>query len=282
MAVVVDPLAPNPTPSASVTSSDGFLTVTVDPAFGGALLQAHFSSLNPDPFAVMFVRGDGLRVRSGDSRRSPGGYATAYDHEAPLGETSSWTAIPLDRDGVAGTSSTGAAVALPDPTGSRLWVNSIDSPSLSMLLTVTAPVVSWSHQGRVSFATVPGNPYPAGSWDVPAAREGSLAFLTSTLAERDSLVALLASGPLLLQAKSAWGWGQCYVLPTGYEEGSGPSGVQDVRRMWAVSVTEIARPATLDCALFIPGKSYADTLVLAATYTASAATWPLYANILEP
>lgn len=282
MAVVVDPLAPNPTPPSQVTSSDGFLAITVDATYGGVLLQANFSSLNPDPYSVRFLRNGVTRVRSGDSRRSPGGYATAYDHEAPLGAVSSWTAVPLDRDEVPLAPSAAAAVLLPDPSGSRSWIKSVQSPGLSMLCTVTAPGPSWEYEGRVSFSTVPGSPYPSGSWDVPSARTGVMEILTSSLSERDGLHDLLASGPLLVQGKAAWGWGDVFALATGYREGVGPSGVQDQRRLWSVSLTEIARPATIDTALFLPGKSYAQTGVLAPTYTISASTWPLYEDIVSP
>lgn len=270
----------NPAPPATATSPDGVLTVTADAANGGVLLRADFSGLATHPKYVRFLRGS-ERVRSGDPARSPGGHAVAYDAEAPLGGTSTWTAVPLDADEEPGTSSAGASLLVPAPTGSRtLWVKSLDRPSLSMAVTLLRPLPSVSRGARVALHEVPGDTYPGGSWDVRSARQVSLQALTATLAERDQMWALLDSGILLVQGIEAWGLGGLYALPGDVDEAYVGSVMSDQRRIWTIPLAEQRRPATLDSPLYVPGKSYGDSLAAAATYAARLSMWPTYGDRL--
>lgn len=94
MAYIVDPTVTPPTAPATTTSTDGILTVTLDPDNAGVYLHADFSSV-PDVTKVRFFREDGTPVRSGDPAPAISGVATAYDLEAPVGSVTGWYAIPI-------------------------------------------------------------------------------------------------------------------------------------------------------------------------------------------
>lgn len=277
--IIVDPSFVPPPPPATATSSDGYLTATLDPAHAGVILKANFSSLGTVPVKVRFYR-DGVLVRSGDPAWAPGGIAIAYDHEVPVGATSSWTAVPILASGALGTSSTPVALTVPAPSGSLGWLKSIISPDLSMLVTL-ASAAEGGRDLRADLASVPGSPFPVGSWDVPTALTITIGIRTDTAEDYDAIVALVSAGAVLFQGNDTSGIPRnLYALPTGSLAAARMAGAETgfgwEFRLWSLTLTEIARPATIDAPLRIPGLSWettADSYASWSTLTAAKSSW---------
>lgn len=295
--IIVDPSFVPPPPPTSVTSSDGVLTATLDPAWFGVTLKANYSggaalgyglagygsgpygdplsSGGPSPVKVAFYR-DGVPVRSGDMAWAPGGVAIAYDHEAPLGVASSWTAVPHFSDGTTGAESSAAVLTVPNPVAGKtgVWLKSVEQPSLSRAVWLeTAPKVGLS--GNVSLNGALGSRYPVGSWDVRSAYTTSFALVTETAQQRADLEALLDSGPLMFQTGTSVDVADFYFLP-GDVSWEFVSAASDATRRWTVAATQIARPATVDSSLLMPGLSWASTAATYAswsTLTGAKASW---------
>src|SRR5690606_8822157 len=68
------------------------------------------------PQAVRVLRG-GTPILSGDPATAVGGKAVVYDHHAPLGVPSTWTAIPVYLDGRTAGETEGVSLTVPEPTG---------------------------------------------------------------------------------------------------------------------------------------------------------------------
>lgn len=278
MPIIVDPTIANPPAPVVTTSPDGVVTARLDSAHAGVLLTADFSELTPTPYQVRFLR-DGVSVRSGDPAFSPGGYATAYDHESPLGGTSSWTAVPLYRDGSEGAQSQAVALALPDLScGLDVWLKCIADPGLSMLLALRGEP-TFGEESRLNLAAIPGARFPAGSWDVRTPSPRDLTFRVTGREQRDKFLALIDQGPVLVQCKQLYGVDDFYAMPGNLQE-SYLIGARDPRRNMALQLHPIRRPATIDAPLFIPGRSYDETHKIAGTYTIRTATWPAYDDVV--
>lgn len=259
MPIVVDPTFVPPAPPASVTSADGILTATVDQPHAGVLLKADFSALTPAPIAVRFLRGD-APVRSGDTAPAPGGIAVAYDHESPLGQPSSWTAVPVFADGTEGPPSQPVAVTVPEIADPQrcVWLKSPTDPDVSRQVWLETPP-DLTREASTSLTGAVGSRFPVGSWDVRGGYATSFAVVTESPRERADLEALLDTGPLLYQCSQTVDLPDFWFLPGDVSwTWVGPVG-QEVRQ-WTIGVTEIARPSTVGASLRIPGNSCADLL----------------------
>lgn len=282
MPIILPPDTANPVAPTSVTSADGILTVYLDVDHAGAVLVADFSALTPKPLKVRFYRGSVL-VRSGDLAWAPGGEATAYDHEAPLGTAASWTAVPVFADGTTGTVSQSAALTIPfDISDKRsVWLKSIEDPGLSLKLLPVLPLPTFVRASNASFLRVPGSAYPLGTVDKRSARTAEYHFLTTGEDERDALDLLLDSGVLLLQHPTSHHTHDLYCIPGDTSEDPAGAGLDDADREWTVPFTEVKRPPTAGSPFYYPGHSYADQYATAPTYTERLIAWPTYADAME-
>lgn len=293
MPIIVVP-APPIIPPVAATSSDGHLTVTTDPVYGGVLLAADFSALLPAevPQQVRFVRGDGSVVRSGHNVWSPGGVAYAYDFEMPLGVVSSWRATPRVYDVVSagfsevGGQSDAAAVFVPDLSpGQDFMLKSVSNPTLNLRLTGMWSDPEFGLAGRDSLVDLPRSEFAGGSWDVPTLQPVSYVFRTVTLAERDALLAVLRSGPLLVQILTDYGIADGFYIPASVSEkfyvGKTDQSRDPAKRLVAVTFKPIRRPPTAGSPLYIPGRSYSDVDASYASYTALNAAKASYTAIID-
>lgn len=260
MPIIVGPYTP-PVVPVTATSTDGRITATYDPAHGGVLLRADYSDANPQPYQVQFRR-NGLTVRSGDPAWAPGGRALAYDYEMALGEVAEWTAIPIYRSRTAGystgTPSAGAALVTGDlDCELDFWIKSTPNPALSRRLRSQVPDPTVTTTGRNSLVDTPGSPNYSGSWDVGLNAAQTFTFLTYTHAERDELLTLLDSGPVLVQCLRLYGIAQFYAKSADVRQ-EYHVGAFDPRRVITVTFLPIERPATINSPLFLPDHSFDD------------------------
>jgi hypothetical protein len=277
--IVVDPTFTPPPPPTTATSSDGYLTATLDPTWAGVILKADFHTLGTLPVKVAFWR-DGQKVRSGDTTWAPGGIAVAYDHEAPLGVASSWTAVPVNTDGTMGTASTVAVLTVPSPTNLKasVWLKSVIQPSLSRAVWMEKPA-TLTRASATRLSPAAGSRFPVGSWDARGGYTLTLSLVTETAQQRADLEALLDSGPLLYQSSPLTDLADFYFLP-GDVSWAWVSATRDNRRRWTIALTEIARPATVDALLVIPGLSWDTVAASYASWTALAAAKSSWTAVL--
>lgn len=270
MPIIIDPSVTPPAPPVEVVSPDGILTARRDDPWAGVLLIADYSSA--PPAQVRFIRvsttGEEAPVRGGDVSWAPGGVAVAYDHEAPLGISSSWYAEPIGWDGIVGARSDGAAVTPPEPfVPQDVWLKSLTDPALSMRV----KVLSWptlEYAERQQRYDVLGSSSPVMRVDAWSLATSSVTIETDTLDERLQLLALLQSGTTLLaQTRIDYGRPDAYWVPGSISE-TMPGAAGDSHRTWEVPITAVDRPATVGTPTRIPGRSYDD----------SGETWPTYAD----
>lgn len=283
MSIIIDPDDDPPEPPVEVVSPDGILTVRRDDTWAGALLIADFSALTPDPMQVRFTRvsADGVEVpvRSGNNAWAPAGIAVAYDHEAPLGQSSTWYAYPIDWDGEVGDRSDGAAVTPPAPTPVKdVWLKALGDPSLSMRVKVMAwPEIQYGERQQ-RFEVLGASPpvMRIDAWSLPTS---TVTLETDTLEERLAFLALLTSGtPLLAQTRLANGRPDTYWVPGQIGEAM-PGISTDPHRTWTVAVTAVDRPSTIGAPLRIPDRSYDNSAVTWPTYADRTATGQTYADV---
>lgn len=283
MPVIIVP-GPPYVPPVTVTSVDGFLTATTDPVNGGVLLEADYSAAIPQPYQVRFYR-NGVPVRSGDPAWAPGGYATAYDYEMPLGVVSTWTVVPIYRSATGvlsnGVRSAGAGLFVADVDSTHeLWIKSVANPSLSMRIATHAEPPGMPQTGRNSLTDIPQSRVFSGSWDINVTAPRSFDLRTDTLDERDRFHALLTSGPLLIQCFRAYGIYDFYALAGDVSE-TYIGRASDPIRQFVVTFTPINRPPTASTPLYIPGHSYDDVNVAYATLDILLAAVPDYAALIS-
>lgn len=283
MSIIIDPDDAPPDPPVEVTSPDGILTARRDDDWAGVYLIADFSGLSPDPARVRFTRvsmdGVEVPVRSGDVAWAPGGTAVAYDHEAPLGQSSAWYAYPIDWNGIVGDRSDGAAVTPPEPTPVRdVWLKSLSDPALSLRVKVMAwPELQYGE--RQQRFDILGAASPVMRVDAWSLASSSVTIETDTLEERVALHALLTSGATVLaQTRLINGRPDTYWVPGQITE-SMPGTSTDPYRTWTMSVTAVDRPSTVDAPLRIPGRSYDDSAAMWPTYADRTATGQTYADV---
>ncbi|WGW12758.1 hypothetical protein LWF01_03005 [Saxibacter everestensis] len=207
------------------------------------------------PQKVRFERGDGTPVRSGNPAWAPGGYATAYDHEAPLGVGASWRAVPIYADGTEGQPTAGVSTLIPEPPRQTVWIKSTTDPNESMKIDPT----EWfqpSYADRTSSTSIQGDRFPAMTWDMHASLTGTLKFKTRSKAETGRLATLLDSGPLLIQWNRIAGIEDFYFLPGAISKRIVTYTEQGPVFEFTIPVTECRRPATVDAPLRIPGLSW--------------------------
>lgn len=209
---------------------------------------------------VRFYRGDGTLVRSGDPAWAPGGTAVAYDHEAPVGGSVAYYAVPETLSGAQGAAT--ATLGIPNPwTGdsSDVWIKSPTNPGASIRVQAAA-FEETARPLRTSMAPISGATLGISSYDVTGGLTGTLTVYTDGKAEYDAMLALLDGSPLLIQSdpERAGIPLQWYAQPVGdalslrrVETGTGWD-----MRSWPLQLQEVRRPATLDAPLMIPGNSY--------------------------
>lgn len=271
MPIIIDPGDVPPDPPVESVSPDGILTARRDDPWAGILLIADYSA-DPTVAQVRFIRvsagGEEAPVRGGDVAWAPGGVAVAYDHEAPLGVSSSWYAEPIGWGGTVGARSAGAALTPPLPAvPDDVWLKSLTDPALSMKVRVMSwPTLEYGE--RQQRYDILGASSPVMRVDVWSLATSTVTIETATLADRLRLLALLQSGATLLaQTRLEYGRPDAYWVPGAISE-SMPGAAYDPHRTWEVPVTAVDRPATVGTPTRIPGRSYDD----------SGITWPTYAD----
>lgn len=279
MPIVVDPSIGNPTPPTSATSSDGKLTAYLDSAHAGVLLKGDFSTLSTKPVKIRFYRGTTL-VRSGDAAWSPGGIGVAYDHEAPLGTSCAWTAVPIFADGTTGTSSTAATLttsAMADDVD--CWVKPIADPGKAVAFSVHTDQIEISWSARTQSYAVPGRRLPIGTYDKRTPNAPSITLRTKTKADKDNLNKALDLGPVLVQLRNtassevaAYGIDDFYAIPGDSTERYFLGMFSQLRDIPSTFLP-CDRPPTLDAPLIIPGTSWDEQFALAPTWNARLSTW---------
>lgn len=279
MPIILDPSIPNPTAPTSVTSSDSHLTVYSDVTHAGVLLRADFHSLGTVPWKVRFLR-NGVPVRSGDAAWAPGGYAVAYDHEAPLGDTSVWTAVPVYQFAADGAPSTPAAYAVPAMADDvDCWVKPVNDPGLAVAFQVHSDRVEIGWSGRTQSYAVPGRSLPIGTYDRRTMNAVSITLRTDTRAEKDALAAAMDTGPVLVQLRDTYGIDDFYAIPGDSTERYFLGMFSQLRDIPSTFMP-CERPPTLDSPLFVPGHSWDEMALVAGTWDAAAATWPTWDDVL--
>lgn len=264
----------------TATGTDNVLTVTTDPTFAGVYLRADFSALNPQPLQVRFTRG-GVTVRSGDPAWAPGGVAYAYDHEAPLGGISVWTATPIWRDGTFGSASVSVAVVV-EPMGVDLdcWLKPLGNADKCLGLQLHSDEIEESREGRTQITDVLGSVLPAAAWDRRRPAALSLTMRTSTKVEKDSLLSALDEGPVLVQLNPLFGIDDFYAVPDGSSLRYVQFPLSQLRDV-PTSFIPISRPATVDAPMRWPGKSFAAISGPFAIYANRQSAYPTYRSVLE-
>lgn len=282
MPIIIDPSDAPPDPPVEAVSPDSILTVRRDDPWAGVFLIADYSA-DPDVAQVRFIRvgedGADEPVRGGNVSWAPGGVAVSYDHEAPLGTSSTWYAEPIGWDGSTGARSDGAAVTPPEPVAPKdVWLKSLAAPALSMRVMVMAwPTMEYSE--RQDRYDVLGAASPVMRVDEWSLGTSSVTIETATLEEREQLLALLRSGATLLaQTRAEYGRPDAYWVPGKITETmSGPAG--DPHRTWEVAVTAVDRPSTVGAPTRIPGRSYDDSAVMWPTYADRTSTGQTYHEV---
>jgi hypothetical protein len=259
MPLTIDPTLTAPTPPTTITSADGFLKATADPAYAGVILRSDFSTI-AGTYIVRFFRGDGSASRGGDPAFAPGGFAYAYDNEVPLGEVSSWYAIAYDFEGAELQVSDTVALDVPAPaTGLSdpgCWVKSIEEPTLS----VQCMINDWTQVDWEVFSTVDhisGRKYSLGTFDTVGGFTASIKLLTMTAEQSDLLLATLQTGLVLVQPAPIFGKPQGFVIVTSISMNDTVK-MRDVEKYWTIGVNQVDRPDTFAEPTRWPGHTFAD------------------------
>lgn len=286
MPMIVDPDAPHVTPPAVVASPDGWLRATVDAVHAGVVLAVDYTAGTPlgtaaNVMKVRITRTDPgavgpVLVRSADLAWAIGGVGAAYDHESPLGVAVIYTATAIYADGSSGPSSS-LAVTVPVPAApADVWIKSIDEPSLSARVTVTAwPALKWT--ARIDQVAVRGSEYPVASQDVYGAPGSDI-----TIDAEGEQIAILEQllttpGVRLIQTGPANQRADQYALFSDPEQSIDTT--PDASRTYVAGVIQVARPATADQPMRMPGWSYDALAEAFATYDAVTASYSSYAAL---
>lgn len=279
MPIVVPAGAVNAPPPVSATSADGVLSAQVDATYAGVLLHADFSAgVAPYPKWIRFLRG-AVRVRSGDPARSPGASGIAYDHEAPLGVQTSWTAVPIYADESEGTPSDPVTLTTPAVGSSQVWIKSTVDPGLSMLLDAYIPELEPAIAGTFDPQVIPGAQFMTGPLSARVEQGGTLTVQTDTPARRRKLRLLLDAAPLFVQIDPTADIDDLYCIPGATVEAYAYGGFDSARRI-PIPLVPIARPPTIDAPLYIPGNSNDTLAAQLATYDDVAAAYASYDAIV--
>lgn len=259
MAIVVDTgLGQSPPPS-DTESDDGRLTAHVFSDGAGVLLTYVPDQDEDVPVTVSFRRRSGEQpvVRGGNPAPAPGGYAAAFDNEAPLGVPVGYLATPIDGNGADGDVSS-VTVTIPLPDAPRdAWLKDPARPGRSMRVLMTErPELEYA--ARRELTEIKGKPRPIPSRDVRAAPEGEFECLTKSLDETAALRTLTGTGVVLFQTSTRYGYEDMYLslgdVTVSSEEP--PDEASRGVRLWTMPFTQVDPPSPTTAPLRIPGRSY--------------------------
>jgi hypothetical protein len=179
-----------------------------------------------------------------------------------------------------GASSEEAAMSLPEMADAvDCWIKPLADPGLSVAYQIHTDRITRGFAGRVNTTPIPGRRLPSATWDRRVPAPLSITLRTETLFERDALDLALDEGPVLVQLRGIYGIPDFYAVPVDSTENYF-LGMFSSLRDYPVTFQPCERPATIDAPLFIPGRSYADSLATAPTYNDRLATWPTYLDVL--
>ncbi len=255
------------------------LVATVEAQYARVLLQLTWT--NVVAASVVRVHADGttwpIRWASPAPITATAGVGwVGYDHEAPLDQAVTYRATSTTD----ATLVTSNAVTIASPTAnlaSTVWFTHPLKPALSLLLLVE-DVAAHGRESRSSTLRIEGRADPVALTSTRLSPTGEITAVTTTLAETDALVDLLADGAVLLaRCPATWGnmWFYMVIGPTS-DVGMGHATEQ--WREWKLPYTVVARSAGDGTGAV--GVTYADVPVAYATYTAllAASSAPLNAN----
>jgi hypothetical protein len=251
---VVVPISTPVTPDTKdATSFDGRIRAIDDPAYGGVRLKIDYSSdlaswSNPFQCTVYRRNADGTEytVRGGDPYINYAGKGWLYDQEAPLGQSVSYYAVPIDANGTTGVRSASASIVTSAPSGGMqapdMWLVNLEDPGASMQVRSAASLAG-SYNGRSDKQVVLGSPYPAVT---PDARNGLATQITVLTMGEDEFKAMqtLLQQSVIMRKSSSW------ERPDGYFTVDDVSYAAQSARLgvgiyaWQLGLTEVARPNT--------------------------------------
>lgn len=258
------------------------LTATARDTWGAVELDVDLSSTS-NPWLIQITRtnnatGEAAVVRSGDMIVSPGGYLRAYDMEAPLGTSLTYSAQAYTYLEVATGSPATATVTSPDLALNLAWVKAIDSPELSRAIKVAADVLP--QKRKQSRFDVIGRPNPVVHSYGLGGREGTLNIFADDWDDIDAIGDLVAEDRLLVQFSPSLHIPDLFCA-VGDIAPNVMGGRQIHLQTWRIGVVEIDRPSTVDSPLRVPGVSWASQAAVFSSYTAAAAdltSWSDYAS----
>lgn len=222
------------------------------------------------PDQIQFERtNEGLMVRGGDSTWSPGGKAKTYDHEAPLGLSSTWVARPVYQ-GVPRLDQTsqGVSLTMPEPAGGpgdpSTWIKPTELPGDAIQVMINAwPDVAITVYGSTTH--IPGRKKSLGQFDTVGGFSGDVKVITRSPAQEAHLERAIATGFVLLQVASRFRRPSMFAMVTGAVRSDFTQMDQD-DKIWTLSLDEVDRPDTLDQPSRMPGRSFADRLAAHPTF----------------
>ncbi|MEV4037723.1 hypothetical protein [Streptomyces umbrinus] len=170
-----------------------------------------------------------------------GDVAVITDYEAPLGVDVQWRVTIENPTGSGRYSYTSDAISLDSET-LDVWLKDPGLPARSVRATVqTLP--DWQRSARQGVNQVRGRSRPIVISDVRSSRTGSLALVTHSESERDSLWWVLDTGHvLLLQWPPGWGERDTYVSIGDVTEAHITELAEFSDRTWTLALTEVDRP----------------------------------------
>lgn len=210
--------------------------------------------------------GVAARVRGLDNVPAPGGGATGFDHEAPLGVLCTYQASIYSTAGVLVMTTT-TATATVAAAAYVVWLKSLSNPALSVAVRVMA-FPAWAQDIAEGVFRVMGRANPVTVDDVRQSGTGTMVLKTNTTAEIAALRALLAApGPYLLSSALA-AEDDVYVSVAAHTRTRMTMVASDGLRTVQLPMTQVDRPATSGVPVAIPTHTYAD----------STTALPLYSN----
>jgi hypothetical protein len=243
------------------------LTAAVQAQYGRVLLQLTWT--NVASASIVRVHADGttwpVRWASPAQVTATSGVGwIGYDHEAPLDQAVTYRATSTT-DAAIVTSNAVTVAADTGFLGSTIWLTHPLKPALSRLVAVEN-IAAHGRESRGSTLRIVGRADPVAQTDTRLSPTGEITAITTTFAETNALVALLADGAVLLaRCPAAWGAMWFYAL-IGATTDEGMGSATEQWREWKLPYTVVARLAGDGTGAV--GVTYATVAATYATYTA--------------
>lgn len=289
------------------------ITATAEPSFGRVRLEIDISDTpaathvhvhrsldaTPDHATDPVVRmyGSGIETFTDsygtwDLKPTSDGLVVLYDTELPL-DTEVWYRVDTSQDLSTAFDDVGPVEVA---SSGLVWLKDPIRPAHDLAASVPAGVsdpvcdptpgiyvvgfeASQYVSGSSQFA-VEASAYPAVATRRRKAKTFGLALVTRLLADRDRLLALLASGGVLLvQTPAEWGYGDMYVDVGDVTESRLARDHRKPWRQWTLPLVEVAQPAGLQFG--VDGSRWVDLCDVYATWGAIEAAGKTWIDVLQ-